>query len=110
MWNKPTDKQLNALPMLYSTEDTPAEEKIIKMHFFMGGCDWWIAEYSPEERLFYGFALINRDWQSAEWGYINLDELLQIKAGYLEIDRDLHWKPVKFGEIPDVKKNLLMIR
>jgi len=26
---------------------------MILMHFFIGGSDWYVAEYSPEERLFF---------------------------------------------------------
>jgi hypothetical protein len=99
MWNKPTEKQLNALPKFYSTENIKAENKIIKMHFFMGGSDWYIAEYDPESRQFFGYAVINGDDQMGEWGYVSYDELLQIKMGFQEVDRDLHWTPKKFKDI-----------
>lgn len=99
MWNKPSDKQLMALPKMGSTESVKADNKIIRMHFFMGGSDWYIAEYDPDERMFFGFAVLNGDWEMAEWGYISLDELLSIKQGFVEVDRDLHWTPKKFSEI-----------
>lgn len=35
MWNKPAQQQLNAIPPLYSTEETPLKEKMIHMHFFL---------------------------------------------------------------------------
>ena len=89
MWNEPTEKQLNKLPRLYSTEDVRIPDKIIGMHFFIGGCDWWIVE-SDENGLMFGFANLG-DPQNAEWGYICLDELKSIKRqGVFEIDRDLH--------------------
>lgn len=99
MWNKPTENQLKALPKMYSTEKIPLNDKIIKMHFFMGGSDWYIAEYNPEDRIFFGYAVLNGDWEMSEWGEISLDELESIKVRGIEIDRDLHWSPKKFKEI-----------
>jgi hypothetical protein len=99
MWNSPSDKMLNALPKMGSTERIKADDKIIRMHFFLGGSDWYIAEYDPNERSFFGYAVLNNDWEMAEWGYISLDELKSIKVGFVEVDRDLHWKPKKFSEI-----------
>jgi hypothetical protein len=99
MWNKPTTKQLEALPKFYSTENVKSDDKIIRMHFFMGGSDWYIAEYSPDERTFFGFTVLNGDWEMAEWGYTSLDEMESIKVRGIEIDRDLHWTPKKFKEI-----------
>lgn len=99
MWNKPTAKQLEKLPKLYSTENIKAENKVIRMHFFIGGSDWYVAEYDPATRQFFGYAVLNNDWQMAEWGYISLDELMSIRKEGIEVDRDLHWKPIKFKNI-----------
>lgn len=102
MWNKPTQKQLAKIPAFYSTEDIPAEKKIIHMHFFMGGCDWWIAEYDGDG-TFFGFACLG-DPEMAEWGYISYHELMSVKLKWLEVDRDIHWEPVEFGKLDIVKK------
>jgi len=77
MWNEPTKEELDRLPRLYQTEDVPLAEKLIQMHFFLGGCDWWIAEFDGED-LFFGYAVLNGDWELAEWGYISLSELKSI--------------------------------
>ena len=45
MWNTPTKEELAKIPRLYETENIPLKDKIIHMHFFIGGCDWYIAEY-----------------------------------------------------------------
>jgi hypothetical protein len=66
MWNKPSEKELAAFPRLYNTEHVPFDEKIIHTHFFIGGCDWCVAEYSAEERIFLGYANLGDD-QMAEW-------------------------------------------
>lgn len=99
MWNKPTIKQLEALPKLYSTENVKLDDKVIRMHFFLGGSDWFIAEYDPVDRIFFGYAVINGDWEMSEWGTISLDELESIKVRGIEVDRDLHWSPKKFRDI-----------
>jgi hypothetical protein len=99
MWNTPTDKELAKIPRLYETENIPLKDKIIHMHFFIGGCDWYIAEYDGED-LFWGYAILNGDTENAEWGYISFTELreLVVPPG-IEIDRDLHWEPKIAGEI-----------
>jgi len=51
MWNTPTEDQLSKIPRLYETEHIPAEEKLIYLHFFIGDCDWFIAELMvPKDR------------------------------------------------------------
>lgn len=99
MWNTPTKAQLGQIPGLYSTEDVPIPDKIIYLHFFIGGCDWYISEYDGTDR-FFGFAILNDDFEMAEWGYISFKELQAIKVnGWLEIDCDLHWQTRRASEI-----------
>ena len=73
---------------------------MIHEHFFLGGCDWYAAEYGPQERIFFGYAILNDDLENAEWGYFSFDELRQVKTRQeFEVDRDLHWKPRRAAEI-----------
>ena len=104
MWNKPSIEELNKIPDFYSTENVPLKEKMIHMHFFIGGCDWYAAEYSPEEQCFFGFAILNNDLEMAEWGYFSLKELSDLKVALLEVDRDLDWKPQKAIEVERIKQ------
>ena len=104
MWNKPTEKQLSRIPAFYLTENISLKEKMIYMHFFLGGCDWYAAEYSPEEQLFFGFAILNNDYEMAEWGYFSLKELCEIKVSFVEVDRDLHFEPTKAKDIENIRK------
>ena len=104
MWNKPNNEELSKIPAFYSSEEVPLKEKMIHMHFFIGGCDWYATEYSPEEKCFFGFAILNGDLQNAEWGYFSLDELASLKISFLEVDRDLHWKPKKAIEIDKIRE------
>ena len=68
-------------------ENVPAGAKLIYEDFFIGGCDWYAAEYSPADRLFFCYAILHDDFQNAEWGYSSLDEMLQINVHGIEIDR-----------------------
>ena len=72
MWNEPAKEQLAKIPKLYETERVPLKEKLIWLHFFIGGCDWYVAEYDEEENLFWGYAILNGDLEMAEWGYCRL--------------------------------------
>ena len=82
-----------ALPALYSTEDTPLDEKKIIVRFFnpMGNQSWEIAEGSEQEDgdwLLFG--LCDLGLGMAEWGYVMLSELQSVRAGLgLRIERDI---------------------
>ena len=105
MWNEPTQERLAQIPGLYETEEVPLAEKSIHLHFFIGGCDWWITEYDGND-IFFGFAVLNSDHQNSEWGYISFDELRQVKiGGWVEVDCELEefWTVKKAKEIPAIK-------
>lgn len=78
MWNVPSKERLEKIPKLYQTEHISLEDKLIQLHFFIGGCDWYVAEYDGDD-LFWGYAILNDDHQNAEWGYISFGELKEIK-------------------------------
>jgi len=103
MWNVPSKERLNKIPRLYETEEIPLAEKIIHLHFFIGGCDWYVAEYDGGD-LFYGYANLN-DEQNAEWGYVSFNELKAITINGIEIDCELEefWSPKPVSQIPAIK-------
>ena len=105
MWNTPTEDQLSNIPRLYETENIPTEEKLIYLHFFIGGCDWYITEYDGDD-LFFGFAILNSDYEMAEWGYISFAELKSIRIHGLEIDCETDWTIKKASEIDLIKRCL----
>ena len=103
MWNKPDKQKLDSIPRIYETENVPLKNKLIHLHFFIGGCDWYIAEYDGED-LFFGYAILNGDLRLGEWGYINFSALMDIKVGPgVEIDCDLHWKIRKASEVEKIQ-------
>lgn len=102
MWNKPNKEDLDKIPRLYETENIPLKDKVIHMHFFLGGCDWYIAEYDGKD-LFWGYAILNGDTKNAEWGYISFKELIELNVYRIEVDRDLHWESKPVREIQVIK-------
>jgi len=105
MWNIPVKERLERIPKLYETESIPLKDKLIHLHFFIGGCDWYIAEYDGDD-LFWGYAILNDDHECAEWGYIPFRELKEIKVkGWLEIDCETEesWTVRKASEIARIK-------
>jgi hypothetical protein len=104
-WNTPKDRELAKMPKMYSMENVPLDEKMIYEHFFLSSNDWFMAEYSPEDRIFFGYAILGMDLQNSEWGNVSYDELKAIKIplkingcpiGYAEVERESGWKPKKF--------------
>ena len=93
MWSTPTKKRLDKIPRLYETENIPLKEKLIYLHFFFGGCDWYVAEYDGED-LFFGYTILNGDIINAEWGYISFSELKDINIKGFEVDceKAAFWK------------------
>lgn len=105
MWNIPEAERLAIIPRLYETEKIPLKEKLIHLHFFIGGCDWFVAEYDGED-LFFGYAIL-WDHRYAEWGYFSFDELKDIKInGWLEVDCETKeiWQIRRADEIEMINK------
>ena len=93
------------MPMLCDSADMPLQSRMIHQHYFLGGSDWYIAEYSPDSRIFFGYAILSNDRQNSEWGYLSLGEMMDIKTPQgFEIDRDLHWEPKKAYDIPKISE------
>jgi hypothetical protein len=105
VWNIPSKERLAKIPKLYETEKTPLKDRLIYLHFFIGGCDWYIAEYDGED-LFWGFAILNNDYEMAEWGYLSFSELKAIKMdGCLEVDCEIedYWQIKRAIEVDKIR-------
>ncbi len=97
---------LALVPKLYETETTPTRNKVIYLHYFVGGCDWWLVEYDPAEALGFGYVCLG-DPVCAEWGLVPLDELEAVRVPLrgafdglsVVVERDLHWRPVAVQEV-----------
>jgi len=103
MWNEPSKERLNKIPGLYETETIPLKDKLIHLHFFIGECDWFIAEYDGRD-IFFGYAILGNDMINAEWGYVSFKEMKDIKVSWLEIDCETEdtWRIRKAAEIDKI--------
>jgi len=88
------------IPGIYETE---GKDKIVHLHYFVGGADWWITELDPKTGEAYGYCRI-LGLGDGEWGYVALEELEAVVAprGFI-VERDLDWTPTPWSE---VEKNL----
>lgn len=90
-----TKEILSKLPPLYATEKKEAKDvKVITKFFFpVGAATWYVTEYDPSEKLFFGFVNLGDD-EMAELGYFSLEELEGIrhpKFPTLRVERDRFW-------------------
>ena len=85
MWNVPSKERLDRIPKLYETEHLQLKDKQIQLHLFIGGCDWYVVEYDGKD-MFFGYAILNNDYQMAEWGYFSFAELKALSIGGIEVD------------------------
>ena len=104
MWNEPSIERLSKIPSLYETENIKVQDKMIHLHFFIGGCNWYIAEFDGED-LFWGFAILNEDYEMAEWGYVSFSELKSISINGIEIDCEIEttWRVRRSAEIDKIR-------
>jgi superfamily II DNA/RNA helicase len=68
------EKELKAIPQ--DTSNIPANEKTIAARYFANtGSNWYITDYLPDRGVFFGYVVLNDDWQMSEWGYISVEEI-----------------------------------
>ena len=101
MWNKPSAEELGGIPKLNESVEISLAEKIIYLHFFLGGTDLYVAEFDGDDR-FFGFVILNGDRENAEWGYFSLKEIEKIKVKGIEFDRDLFWEKRPANEVDEI--------
>lgn len=95
------------IPLLYSTEEVPTQDKLIVCKFFALGSQytWYVTEGERlnGDYLFFGLVVGGHE---KEWGYFSLKELELIKwMGIPGVERDLHFKPVKVSECKELNPN-----
>lgn len=89
------------MPKTYQTERQETNEKVIYLHYFYGGMDWYIVERDSEPVQYQAFGYANlADDDNAEWGYISIVELMQTN----KVELDFHWTPITFGQLKGNKE------
>jgi hypothetical protein len=96
-----TKEILARLSKLYSTEDTPLEEKIVACKFFTpdSSWTWYVLEGQEQEDgdvLMFAWVI----GLEREFGYVSLRELESVRGPLgLPVERDLHFKPRPLKEV-----------
>lgn len=93
---------LGRMPGIYETVNVPFSEKVVQMHIFRENADWYIVEYDPLQRLFYGYADVHPG--PPRWECFSLDEIADCWLPSLSRNAELDpgWKPKKAKEIPEI--------
>jgi hypothetical protein len=111
----PPKRVLDKAPAAYATENVAAEDKTIIAHYFSGGADYYVAEMwqepgeegEPSRWMAFGYARLASHPEGQEWGYLDLDELEQVRGRTPQglpviVERDMHWDPTPFSQISGV--------
>lgn len=88
-------RRIDGMPMSYQT-DGKGDDAIAHLHYFLGGSDWFITEKDRDgdgRAQAFGFAILNGDLDCAEYGYIDIGELVENGA-----ELDLYWQPKPMRE------------
>jgi len=84
------------IPALGATSDNPDPTLHLKWFTPDANFTWFLAEYSPEEEIGYGFVI----GPFPEWGTFSLKEIRQLRGSLgLPVERDLHFDPCPSSKI-----------
>ena len=105
MTHLPTKEQLDTLPGLGDTDHIDPKERMVHLHFFLAGFEWYAAEYDPRTQVFYGYMVMAKDYVNSEWGYFSLEELKELRwRNHIEVEINPYFRPKKAGEIETIKE------
>ena len=92
------EKTIESMPVTYG-QDGLGDDAVVHLHYFFGGCDWWITEKDMgapgegmEQRQAFGLVDLGH---GPELGYISILELIKARG----MDIDLHWKPQTLAQV-----------
>jgi hypothetical protein len=89
-----TQKDLKALPPLYSQEDVADPLVPVKFFHALSGWRWYLLELDPETGIAFAFV----DGAEAELGYVDVTELAEMLVR-IPVERDCYWTPVRLSEV-----------
>lgn len=104
MINRPKESELLKLSQIKINKNTPLEERVIYMHFFLDGHDWYLSEYDPLRRTFYGYIVPRDQYHKAGWDHFNIDELNQMRDHKnRRVTRNTDWIPIQAIKVDRIR-------
>ena len=85
--------RITSMPQTYQT-DGQGDDAICHLHYFKGGCDWYIIEKDSEMPQHQAFGWCDLGMGCPELGYVSIEELKQVGA-----ELDLYWTPKTLREV-----------
>ena len=90
-------KQLEKRFAQVGSQEHVKDPIVIAKYFFpMSPATWYITEYHPEQRIFFGYVT---GMLEDEWGYSSLDEFEKTRVYGVKIERDLYFEEKRFSEL-----------
>lgn len=77
-------RTIETMPRTYG-QDGLGNAAVVHLHYFVGGCDWWITELDITDGVTQAFGLASLGYEP-ELGYISITELIANGA-----EMDLYW-------------------
>ena len=82
-------QELDKIPDFNTMEDIPNYfDRPVYAHYFYGGCDWFVHSIDEKYKAYFGFAIINQDYQLSELGSFFIDDLIN----YKKVELDFYWQ------------------
>ena len=104
MINRPEESELLKLAQIEVDKNTPLEERVMHMHFFLDGHDWYLSEYNPFSRTFFGYYVPHDQYHKACWGHFNIDDLYYMRDyKNRRVTRNTDWMPRRAMEIDRIR-------
>jgi hypothetical protein len=87
-----------SIPPLYAQE-AKGDDVIVHAKFFLASFTWFLTELDPEEGTAFG-KVESHLCPEGELGYFSILELQELTGPLgMAVERDIHFKPTKLGEI-----------
>lgn len=81
------------MPRAMPSDLKSLDDAVAHLHYFYGGCDWYILEPADKDRVCFCYANLGDD-DNAEYGSLWLGEF-----DNLPVELDLHWTPKTMSEV-----------
>ena len=107
MWNIPSEERLEKIPRFHKTRNTPLEDRLVYLHFFIRGFNWYVFEFDGKD-LFWGYTILYECADDNILFSFRALKALKTEDELVEVDCETtdKWMIRKLSEIAEIKKHL----